>query len=88
VRELPRGQTAHNSRIGHFCIKDFVSQTDPVKLRERLDSLESAIFERLKELDRSDDSNTEKVAIQEACRKLLQVKVEKFGFPSVNDKSA
>jgi hypothetical protein len=71
-----------------FLYKDFVSETDPAKLRARLDSLEGATFDRLKELDSSDDSHTEKVAIQEACRNLLQVKVEKLGFPSEHDKSA
>jgi hypothetical protein len=71
-----------------FLYNDFALETDPVKLRARIGSLEGAIVDRLQELDGGEDSHIEKVAIQEACRKLLQVKVEKLGFPPVNDKSA
>ena len=71
-----------------FLYNDFALEADPAKLRERLGSLEGAIFERLHELDGTMDSHAEKLAIQEACRKLLQVKVEKLGFPPVNGKSA
>ena len=71
-----------------FLYNDFSLETDTVKLRARVASLEGAIVDRLRELDGSDDSQVEKVAIQEACRQLLQVKVEKLGFPRGNDEPA
>jgi hypothetical protein len=72
-----------------FLYNDFVLETDPLKLNARLGSLEGAIVERLQELDGSiTDSHAERVGIKEACRKLLQVKIEKLGFPPVLDRTA
>lgn len=65
-----------------FLYQGFVLETDPVKLLARLGSLESAMSDRLQELNGSGDSYAEKVAIQEACRNLTQVKVGSLGFRS------
>jgi len=65
-----------------FLYNDFVLEADPLKLNARLGSLEDAIVERLQELDGSiTDSHAERLAIKEVCRKLLQIKIEKLGFP-------
>ena len=65
-----------------FLYNDFVLETEPIKLHARLGSLEGAIVERLQELDGSvTDSHAERLAIKEVCRKLLQIKIEKLGFP-------
>jgi hypothetical protein len=66
-----------------FLYNDFVLETDPIKLHARLGSLEDAIFERLRELAGALNSYAEKIAIKEACRRILQVKIEKLGFPPV-----
>ena len=64
-----------------FLYNDFTLQTQPTKLQARLGPLEDAIVERLQHLDGAANSHAEKLAIQEACRRLLQVKIEKLGFP-------
>jgi hypothetical protein len=66
-----------------FLYNDFTLQTEPAKLHARLELLEGAIFERFQELDGTMDSHAEKLALKEACRKILQVKVEKLGFPPI-----
>lgn len=68
-----------------FLYNDFILQTEPAKFQARLGTLEGAIFERLLELNASTaDSHAERLAIKEAHRKILQVKVEKLGFPAIN----
>ena len=58
-------------------------------MKARLGSLESALSERLQELDGTiTEYHAEKIAIKEACQKLLQVKIEKLGFPPVLDRTA
>jgi len=64
-----------------FLYNDFTLQTQPTKLQARLGPLEDAIVERLQHLDGTANSHAEKLAIQEACRRLLQMKIEKLGFP-------
>ncbi len=64
-----------------FLYNDFILQTEATAFRVRLEPLEAAIVERLQHLDGIANSHAEKLAIQEACRKLLQVKIDKLGFP-------
>jgi hypothetical protein len=64
-----------------FLFQDFISDSDPVKLNTRLGPLEGAIFERLQELSVADDGHEERVAIQMASDKLLEIKTQKLGFP-------
>ena len=71
-----------------FLYNDFVLQTEAGGLQARLGPVEEAILERLDELAGNSDSHAETIAIQEACRKILQLKTEKLGFPPVRKRSA
>ena len=71
-----------------FLYNDFVLQTEAGSLQARLGPVEEAILERLDELAGNMDSHAEKTALGEACRKILQLKNEKLGFPPVTDKRA
>jgi hypothetical protein len=71
-----------------FLYNDFVLQTEAGGLQDRLGLVEEAILERLNELAGNTDSHAEKIALGEACRKILQLKNEKLGFPPVTDKRA
>jgi hypothetical protein len=68
--------------IGFFLYRDFTSQTESIKLRARLDPLEAAIYERMQEL--GSGSHAEKLAIQVACEKNLEIKINKLGFLAVH----
>ena len=71
-----------------FLYNDFLLQTEPAKLQARLGPLEGAIFERWQELNGSAaNSHAERLVINEASRKILQVKVEKLGFPPITGKA-
>jgi hypothetical protein len=63
--------------------RDFISQSDPNKLRAQLEPLEAAIFQRLTELDNSPSSNAERSVIQQACDRILEIKTKQLGFPAV-----
>jgi hypothetical protein len=60
---------------------DFVTQTDPAAFKVRLEPLETAIYFRMQELAASPDSQVELSAIDAACRKILEIKNGKLGFP-------
>ena len=61
--------------------EDFLAETEPVKLRERLAPLELSFLERLQELDGTADGHQERLAIKMATDKLLEIKTTKLGFP-------
>jgi hypothetical protein len=63
--------------------RDFISQSDPNKVRAQLEALEAAIFERLCELDNSQTSQAERAAIRQACDRILEIKTKKLGFPAI-----
>jgi hypothetical protein len=66
-----------------FLFHDFVMQTDPAKIKARLDPLEAAIHQRMQELASTPDSDTERRAIDAACNKLLEIKTQKIGYPPI-----
>jgi hypothetical protein len=66
-----------------FLFQDFVSESDPIKLKARLGPLESAIWERFQQLEGSSQHHEERVAIQMAKDKLVEIKTQKLGFPPV-----
>ena len=74
----------HRSRKHYwaFLFEDFLSQTDPVKLHARLGVVESAITKRMRELDDSTDSDSERAALHEAEETVMVIKVNQLGFPS------
>jgi hypothetical protein len=66
-----------------FLFNDFISQTDRDKLRERLEPLELELYKRSRELANENEAQAERLAIQTACEKLLEIKTQKLGFPPV-----
>jgi hypothetical protein len=77
----------NESRVPYWFLlyRDFISETEPYKLRARLETLEGAMFSRLRELNGSEDGNAERLAIEMAAYKLLEIKVSKLGFSPVRD---
>jgi hypothetical protein len=66
-----------------FLYGAFLQQTEPQKLKERLEQLEDAMWERLQELEREPSPYVERAAIQAASNKLLGMKTDKLGFPPI-----
>jgi hypothetical protein len=66
-----------------FLFPDLVIQTEPAKLRARLEPLEAAIYERMQELNNTPNSDPERRAIDAACNKILEIKTSKLGFSPV-----
>lgn len=58
-----------------------VDEKDKARLARLADQLESAIFLRCQELQCGDEEEAERQAIKEATRMLLQIRVDKLGFP-------
>ena len=54
-------------------------------MRTHLEQLESAIFERRQELEGMHESysHTERLALEAAWQKVLEIKTNKLGFPPV-----
>jgi hypothetical protein len=44
--------------------EDFLAESDPAELKSRIESLETAMFERLQELKGTSDGQEERIAIQ------------------------
>ena len=68
-----------------FLYSQFVKQTDPAKMSTHLEQLESAIFARRQELEGMPESysHSERLALEAAWKKLLEIKTNKLGFPPV-----
>jgi len=62
-------------------LKDVLQETDEVKLSQKVDGLEAAIFFRFQELQNSPDGALERAKLNDAASTLLDVKVQKLGFP-------
>jgi hypothetical protein len=60
---------------------DFVAESDPIKQKELLGPLEGAIFQRQQELDGDAENIKERHAIEMASDKILEIKINKLGFP-------
>jgi hypothetical protein len=69
--------------VTNYAYNDFISQTDAAELQARLGPLECAIFERMLELADSPNGQNERLAIDRASKKILEIKVEKLGFPPI-----
>ena len=67
-----------------FLYDQFLKQTEPAKMRTHLE-LESAIFEQRQELEGMHESysHTERLALEAAWQKVLEIKTNKLGFPPV-----
>ena len=61
-----------------------VVETDPVKLRRRIEAAEAAIFLRSQELVHSADGQAERQAISDAIRTLRMLQTEKLQYPDWN----
>jgi hypothetical protein len=66
-----------------FLFADFVMQTEPSKLKARLETLEAAIYERMQELTNTPNTDPERRAIDAACNKIIEIKTGRLGFPPV-----
>ena len=60
---------------------DFIAETEAAEMQKRLATVEEAIFFRLQELERTATGENERVALKMAADKLLEIKINKLGFP-------
>jgi hypothetical protein len=65
-----------------YLYRNFVSQTDLTRMKECLGPLEDGIAARLQELGDRVDCQYERVAIQGAVNKILEIKTARLGFTS------
>lgn len=68
-----------------FLYSQFLKQTDTAKMKACLNQLEFAICEKLQELTGMPESysHKERLAIEAAREKLLEIKATRLGFPPV-----
>jgi hypothetical protein len=86
MRSFPKeGSMSEQLRQPYWVLlfEDFNSHSDPPKLKARLEALEGAMFERLQELNGTAEGHQERLALQMAAAKLLEIKTTKLGFPPV-----
>ena len=62
-------------------LEEIRAETDPEKLSEKLQRVESLIQERLQDLYRKGDGTEEHTALKEALFTLRVIKRDKLGFP-------
>ena len=62
-------------------LQDLLREQDKEKLRQKADDLEEAIFFRFQELNGRPDA-AETAKLKEATQTLLQIRIEKLGFPT------
>jgi hypothetical protein len=70
-----------------FLYDAFLTQTDPAKLKALLEPLEAAIVERIRELADVPEVQKERLALQTATRRLLEIKMTRLGFPPASGES-
>ena len=68
--------------------QEMVSETDGRKLPERIAAVESAVFFRYQEVERSSDGAAERAALQGAIEVLLNLKNHKPRFTKANGRWA
>ena len=59
----------------------FTAETDPSKLRMLLVSLETAMWQRLREMDGSEQYASERLTMDWVSEQVLEIKLTKLGFP-------
>jgi hypothetical protein len=59
----------------------FTAETDLAKLRKLLEALEIAMWNRLQEMDGSEQHANERRAMDWVSEQVLEIKVTKLGFP-------
>ena len=63
-------------------LESCVSETNPAKLERLVFDTEDAIYLRFRELSTESDISEEYLALKQAARKLLVLKIEKLGWPN------
>ena len=63
----------------------FTAETDPSKLRMLLVSLETAMWQRLGEMEGSEQYASERLARDWVSEQVLEIKLTKLGFPGWYD---
>ena len=62
---------------------DFIAEIEPARLQERLGTVEEAILFRLQELNGKATGQNERIALKIAADRLLEIKINKLGFPPI-----
>lgn len=62
-------------------LDEVMAETDKAKLRQKADELETVLFQRGQQLQSDGGTEVERQSLTDAIQKLLQVRVEKLGFP-------
>ncbi len=62
-------------------LQELLLETNSAALEKKALQLEDALFVRGQQLDDSAAGEAERIALKEAARQLLMVRVEKLGFP-------
>lgn len=62
-------------------LQELILESDREKLPDKLQKVETAIVERLQQLQREGDNHVEKEAINNALSLLRVIKRDKLGFP-------
>jgi hypothetical protein len=62
-------------------LREVILEFDREKLRERIQKVETLIFERLQQLSQENDGRTEQEAINDALSILRVIQRDKLGFP-------
>jgi hypothetical protein len=62
-------------------VQDLLVENDKEKIKTKAFELENALFARGQELPINGKAGGERQEMRDASRKLLQVKIEKLGFP-------
>ena len=80
--------TSQNIKFPHWQREFEVAllESDPQKLRQRVEAAEAAIFVRSQALAQSADRHAEQQAISDAMGTLRAIQVEKLGYPDWNKK--
>ena len=85
---MPLSRRGHGShRVLVFSVPRFHLTDGNIQAEGPTETLEAAIYERMQELVDSSDSHAERLAMRVACEKILEIKINKLGFPAVHSES-
>jgi hypothetical protein len=65
-------------------LREAQSETDLEKVEEKCSAAESAMWNRMRELDNSPADNAEREAMKQAAQELLKIRSEKLGWPGLS----
>jgi hypothetical protein len=62
-------------------LQELLAATDKDKIKSKADELESLLYDRGQTLRNDSEAETERQAVKEAAQTLLNIRVEKLGYP-------